>query len=573
MRKITSYAIVVFCLFIFCGAEAAFSSGSLQVAIGPQGAIDAGAQWRRVGTSTWFNSGTTETDIPAGQYSVEFSTVVGWTKPGNRTLTINDGQTAHTSVTYTQQWASLVVTIIPDEAVDAGAQWRVDGGSWLGSGETQSVFVGEHLLEFRDVTGWTKPDNGVVSLSQARTTLLTVAYVLQTGSLQVTIEPQGAIDAGAQWRRVGTSTWRDSGTTEPGIPVGDHTVEFKDISGWAKPENQTLTISENQTATAAGIYVPVPISITVTTPNGGENWAPGTTHTISWTYVGNPGNYVKIELFKSGVLDRTIISSHSIGSEGSGSYPWVIASTQPVGNDYQVKVTSTTNSAYTDTSNANFTITAPPGPSITVATPNGGENWAPGTTQTISWTYVGTPGNYVRIQLFKSGVLYRNIVSSRSIGTGGSGSYPWAIPSTQPGGSDYQVKVTSTTNSAYTDASNANFTIPGPLPVVTVIATDGSATEAGSATGMYRISRTGATVSSLSVFFAMGGSAQNGVDYNAITSPVTIPAGASYVFVTLRPIDDSVDEANETAILTISPDPNYVIGSSSSATVTIQDND
>jgi hypothetical protein len=309
-----------------------------------------------------------------------------------------------------------------------------------------------------------------VSLSQARTTLLTVAYVLQTGSLQVTIEPQGAIDAGAQWRRVGTSTWRDSGTTEPGIPVGDHTVEFKDISGWAKPENQTLTISENQTATAAGIYVPVPISITVTTPNGGENWAPGTTHTISWTYV-------------------------------------------------------------------------------------------------------GTPGHYVRIQLFKSGVLYRNIVSSRSIGTGGSGSYPWAIPSTQPGGSDYQVKVTSTTNSAYTDASNANFTIPGPLPVVTVIATDGSATEAGSATGMYRISRTGATVSSLSVFFAMGGSAQNGVDYNAITSPVTIPAGASYVFVTLRPIDDSVDEANETAILTISPDPNYVIGSSSSATVTIQDND
>ena len=32
-----------------------------------------------------------------------------------------------------------------------------------------------------------------------------------SGSLTVTIEPEGAIDAGAQWRRVGASAWRDSG--------------------------------------------------------------------------------------------------------------------------------------------------------------------------------------------------------------------------------------------------------------------------------------------------------------------------------------------------------------------------
>ena len=94
MRKITSYAVVVICFFIFCSAETAFSGGSLQVTISPPEAIDAGAQWRRVGTSTWLDSGITETEIPAGQYSVEFSNVAGWTKPGNRTLTVNDGQTA-----------------------------------------------------------------------------------------------------------------------------------------------------------------------------------------------------------------------------------------------------------------------------------------------------------------------------------------------------------------------------------------------------------------------------------------------------------------------------------------------
>jgi len=43
--------------------------------------------------------------------------------------------------------------------------------------------------------------------------------------------------------------------------------------------------------------------------------------------------------------------------------------------------------------------------------------------------------------------------------------------------------------------------------------------------------------------------------------------------VTLRPIDDSVYEGNETAILTISADPAYAVGPSSSATITIRDTD
>ena len=105
------------------------------------------------------------------------------------------------------------------------------------------------------------------------------------------------------------------------------------------------------------------------------------------------------------------------------------------------------------------------------------------------------------------------------------------------------------------------------------MAIDSVATEAGPTTGMYRISRTGATTSSLSVYFAMGGTAQNGIDFNIGTSPVPILAGASYVNVTLTPINDSAYEGNETATLTILPDPGYAIGSPSSATITIQDND
>ena len=203
-------------------------------------------------------------------------------------------------------------------------------------------------------------------------------------------------------------------------------------------------------------------AITVTVPNGGESWAAGTTHTISWTYTGNPGSSVRIELLKGGVLNRTILSSRAIGTGGNGSYNWPIPSNQVGGNDYTVRVTSTTNAAATETSDANFTIV---GPTIAVTAPNTGVSWAAGTTHTISWTYTGNPGSNVRIELLNdpAGTVNRTIISFRAIGTGGNGSYNWSIPSSQVGGA-YKVRVTSTTNAAATDTSDVSFTITGPPP-------------------------------------------------------------------------------------------------------------
>ena len=104
---------------------------------------------------------------------------------------------------------------------------------------------------------------------------------------------------------------------------------------------------------------------------------------------------------------------------------------------------------------------------VTVTVPNGGELWAAGTTRTIRWTFTGSSGigltERVRIELLKGGVLNRTIASSAVIGTGGNGSYNWAIPITQTPGSDYTVRVTKTTNSTVSDVSNTAFTITVPL--------------------------------------------------------------------------------------------------------------
>ena len=160
------------------------------------------------------------------------------------------------------------------------------------------------------------------------------------------------------------------------------------------------------------------------------------------------------------MLNRTISSYARIGSGGNGSYNWAIPSNQAGGSDYKIKVTSTTNSAYSDMSDGTFTITGPPPPSITVSVPNGGEPWAAGTTQTIRWTYTGSPGTVRKDRAYtRTEVLNRTISSYARIGSGGNGSYNWAIPSNQAGGSDYRIKIRSTTNSAYSDMSDGTFTI------------------------------------------------------------------------------------------------------------------
>jgi len=104
-------------------------------------------------------------------------------------------------------------------------------------------------------------------------------------------------------------------------------------------------------------------------------------------------------------------------------------------------------------------IPLPPTASITVNSPEGGENWQAGTTQTIQWSYTGNPGSEVRIFLLKDGIVDHVIRDETSIGSSGSGSYEWEIQSIQETGY-YQIKITSATNNVFTDTSDEFEIIP-----------------------------------------------------------------------------------------------------------------
>ena len=154
------------------------------------------------------------------------------------------------------------------------------------------------------------------------------------------------------------------------------------------------------------------------------------------------------------------------------------------------------------------------------------------------------------------------------------GGNDWAVPG---GGATINLNFF-TTNSGGGGTQNptegyAQFIVGG-VPTVTLRVTDGSASEVPSTdTGKVQISRTGATTSALTVFYAISGTAKNGRDYKKLQGQAIIKSGAGSANVSIQPIDDTIPEPDETVILTLLPNASYVIGSPNTGTVTIHSNE
>jgi hypothetical protein len=211
-------------------------------------------------------------------------------------------------------------------------------------------------------------------------------------------------------------------------------------------DESSLMINENSGQARA---IPVTSRIVVNSPDGSEHWTCGDTPTINWTYTGNPGSAVKIELLKAGLVVQTISSYTS--NDGTFS-SWTVPAGLETGTDYKVRITGTDNPSITDMSDADFTITDP----IVVTSPNGGESWLCNTTPVITWTTDGSAGNQVKIELLKANAMVQVISSS----TANDGYFTsWTMPAGLATGTDYRIRITSISNPAITDMSDSYFSI------------------------------------------------------------------------------------------------------------------
>ncbi len=127
--------------------------GSLKVTIDPEAARTAEARWSIDSGVTWKESGDTLSNIPTGTYTVTYKVITGWTKPGDTPISVIKNQEATTKGTYTRDKGSLKVTIDPEAARTAGAQWSIDGGkNWNNSGEPLlEIPTGDYTITFKPI--------------------------------------------------------------------------------------------------------------------------------------------------------------------------------------------------------------------------------------------------------------------------------------------------------------------------------------------------------------------------------------------------------------------------------------
>ncbi|WP_437371427.1 Calx-beta domain-containing protein [Maribacter litoralis] len=145
------------------------------------------------------------------------------------------------------------------------------------------------------------------------------------------------------------------------------------------------------------------------------------------------------------------------------------------------------------------------------------------------------------------------------------------------------VILTLTTGTGYTIGSPNNatvFIVSEDNYVAQITASDDTAAESSGAVspGEFTIglSAQNDTGSSMTINYTISGTAANGTDYTAINNnAVNIPNGQQEVEIDILPINDAIQEGEETVILTLANGTGYVLGSAATrtATVEIDDND
>jgi hypothetical protein len=363
------------------------------------------------------------------------------------------------------------------------------------------------------------------------------------------------------------------------------------------PSNATVTISDNDHEQPEDIPI-----VTITAPDASAGEPDGVGHfTVSRT--GATSESLRVFYSTSGSTassgtDYAALPGYVdiLSGQSSALISVVAIDDDAVEDSETVRLTISNNAAYTVGSPSNATVTIADDdieqpediPIVTIIVPdasaaepaNNGSFIASRTGDTASSlrVYYSTSGSTA-----SSGADYTALPGSVDIPSGQS----WAIIRVividdNTVENSETVRLTISSNSAYTIGSPSDATVtiadddieqPEDIPIVTITAPDASAAEPAD-DGYFRVSRTGATSASLRVYYSTSGStASSGTDYAALTGSVDIPPGQSSANISVAVNDDNTVENSETVRLTISSNSAYTIGSPSSATVTIADDD
>jgi hypothetical protein len=321
-------------------------------------------------------------------------------------------------------------------------------------------------------TTWTgKGEKGVTSYNVYLTGLLTGSRYIGT--------------AYPKADGTGTFTWTVPSDVYPG---SSSQLQFS-ATGTSIVSSKSFTITSTSTKP----------TITVISPNGGETWKEGESRVINLSYNNMASGNVNIFLGNQNLVKCQIAYTPLNGAInitvpkiGGSNCPNIPAPTSGTGL-YKLYVIATGNGGTIvgDESDNYFTISVPTvvvQPSITVTSPNGGENWQAGTTHNITWSSAGllsTDSINIRLVNYASSSPVYTVVANSLAGN--LNSYNWTVPSNITAGQYYKISlgvirytVSSTTNQA-SDLSNNYFTISAPTTTVNGVCGSANGTTVASA--------------------------------------------------------------------------------------------
>lgn len=200
-------------------------------------------------------------------------------------------------------------------------------------------------------------------------------------------------------------------------------------------------------------------SLLLLTPNGEEELVVDSTRSITWSKVGTFSG-VKLEYSTDGGQNYIVIS-HSV-SAANLAYSWTVP--DAIGGNVKVRVSNIEDAAVRDESNGVFKIKG----SLTLMSPNGGEEWIVENTHDIKWTKTGTFANVKLEYSTDGGKTYAGNGFIIDAAPAKDLIYAWTIPDAI--GANLKVRITNVDDSSVYDESNKVFKIKGSL---TLTAPDG----------------------------------------------------------------------------------------------------
>lgn len=229
--------------------------------------------------------------------------------------------------------------------------------------------------------------------------------------------------------------------------------------------------------------------------------------------------------------ELTHSSPKSMSGSASFSFTWTAPTSAGTYNIYAVgNAVNMNNSASGDLFNYlasqpyQIVVSAPSNPTLSLTMPTGGQQWCAGSAQNITWT--STNITNVKIELSINGGTSFTSTLATSV-SAASGTYSWAIPTSQTPGTSYKIRISDASNAATNSVSASSFSILGtpsitvqPIPQTTCVGSSVTYSVAGtnySTISWYKLGSTSAIGSGTSYTIGLVQQSHEGI-YYAIVS-------------------------------------------------------